>query len=531
MTQGPLDLPEESVGFWATATRTPHKIAVHDAAGRPTTYGELLQRVNRLSNLFTSLGIAPGDRVAFLLANQIEIHDVTLACAQSGILFVPLNHHLGSDELAYILADSGACAVIADERFASIAVAATTNRTPAHLLAVGEIPGFQNLAAKVEEQSGLLPARRRAGAPLFYTSGTTGRPKGVLRRSMLGDLRAGLEFSLRPEHVHGWTDETVYLAQGPLYHVGPLSNATTVLHLGGTVVHMDKWDAETCLALIERHRVTASNMVPTMFYRLLALPHDVQRRYDVSSLHPDHVVHGAAICPVHIKQAMIDWWGPVFWETYGATEAAFTNVTSANWLLRPGTVGRARTGVELLILDDDGNQCAPGVVGTIYGKDTMRPHFGVEYFNAPDKTDSSRRGEYFTVGDMGYLDDDGWLFMSDRRIDLIISGGVNIYPAEIETVLVEHPSIVDAVVFGTPNDEWGQEVTAVIEPLPFIAPTELIDDVRQFLSTRLPKFKQPRNIVVEGSMPRFSFGKIDRRRLRDRYQDFAPSVDPESKWP
>jgi long-chain acyl-CoA synthetase len=171
----------------------------------------------------------------------------------------------------------------------------------------------------------------------------------------------------------------------------------------------------------------------------------------------------------------------------------------------------------LLILDDDGHQCAPGVVGTIYGKDTMRPHFGVEYFNAPDKTESSRRGEYFTVGDMGYLDDDGWLFMSDRRIDLIIAGGVNIYPAEIETVLVEHSSIVDAVVFGTPNDEWGQEITAVIEPISSIAPSELIDDVREFLSTRLPKFKQPRNIIVEHSMPRFSFGKIDRRRLRDRY--------------
>lgn len=511
--------PDERVGFWATALAQPGKVAVHDAAGAATTFEELYERVNRLSNALTKEGLQPGDRLAFLLGNQLEIHDVTLACAQSGILFVPLNHHLGADDLAYVLSDSGTSLLIADARHALLARAAAdaAQLGERHRFSIGEIVGFRDLETIVKAASAELPASRCAGAPLFYTSGTTGRPKGVLRRSMLGELAAGLEFSLRPEHVHGWTDATVYLAQGPLHHIGPLSNATTVLHLGGTVVHMDKWDAETCLALIERHRVTASNMVPTMFYRLLALPESTRLRYDVGSLQPDQVVHGAAICPVDIKRAMIDWWGPVFWETYGSTEAAFTNVTSRDWLAHPGTVGRARAGVDLQILDDDGAECPAGSIGTIYGRDRNRAHFGIEYYNAPDKTAASRRGEWFTVGDLGYLDDDGWLYMSDRRLDLIISGGVNIYPAEIEAVLVRHPVILDVVVFGTPNAEWGQEITAVVELRDGTDREAAIDDIHAFAAAHLPRIKQPRRVFVEESMPRFSFGKIDRRRLRDRY--------------
>jgi long-chain acyl-CoA synthetase len=254
-----------------------------------------------------------------------------------------------------------------------------------------------------------------------------------------------------------------------------------------------------------------------MFYRLLALPDEIRRRYDVSSLHHDQVVHGAAICPVDIKKAMLDWWGPVFWETYGSTEAAFTNVTSRDWLAHPGTVGRARAGVDLKILDDDGAECPPGTIGTIYGRDRNRAHFGIEYYNAPEKTEASRRGEWFTVGDLGHLDDDGWLYMSDRRLDLIISGGVNIYPAEIEAVLIRHPLVVDVVVFGTPNPEWGQEITAVVELRDGEDSATAVERITEFAVSQLPRLKQPRRIFVEASMPRFSFGKIDRRRLRDRY--------------
>jgi long-chain acyl-CoA synthetase len=342
---------------------------------------------------------------------------------------------------------------------------------------------------------------------------------------MLGPLDRGLEFSLRPEHVHGWTSETVYLAQGPLYHIGPLSNATTVLHLGGTVVHMDKWDAETCLALIERHRVTASNMVPTMFHRLLALPDDTRMRYDLSSLAPDQVVHGAAMCPVHVKQAMIEWWGEVFWETYGSTEAAYTNVTSADWLSRPGTVGRPIRGVELAILDESGQPCPPGVIGTIHAHDTSGRHFGIEYFNAPDKTAASRKGVYFTVGDMGYLDDEGWLFLSDRRVDLIISGGVNIYPAAVEAALLEHPALIDAVVFGVPSEEWGQEVAAVVATGQSSTGSELRREVEAFIQARLASFERPRHVFFRTSLPRYSFGKLDRRQLREEYVALALSSD------
>jgi long-chain acyl-CoA synthetase len=512
-------VPEENVGFWAAAVANPSKVAVHGADGSTTSFGELYERVNRLSNALVAQGLRAGDRMAFLLGNQPEIHDVTLACAQSGILFVPLNHHLSADDLAYVLTDSGASMLVADARFAPLARDAADGASllRERRMAVGEITGFRGLDTIASSASTELPAERSAGAPLFYTSGTTGRPKGVLRRSLLGELAAGLEFSLRPEHVHGWTDETIYLAQGPLHHIGPLSNATTVLHLGGTVVHMDKWDAETCLALIERHRVTASNMVPTMFYRLLALPEETRRRYDVSSLHTDQVVHGAAICPVDIKKAMIDWWGPVFWETYGSTEAAFTNVTSRDWLTHPGTVGRARSGADLKILDDNGAECPAGTIGTIYGRDRNRAHFGIEYYNAPEKTEASRRGEWFTVGDLGHLDEGGWLYMSDRRLDLIISGGVNIYPAEIEAVLVRHALIVDVVVFGTPDPEWGQEITAVVELREGATGGTAIEDITEFAAAQLPRIKRPRRIFVETSMPRFSFGKIDRRALRDRY--------------
>jgi long-chain acyl-CoA synthetase len=447
----------ESVGFWHAAAAHPDKVAVYDARGAATTYGALLRNVNRLAHLLVSKGVEPGDRVAYVLANQPEVHEVVLACAQIGVLYVPLNNHLNADGLAYILGDSGARAVVADQRFAAaVQEAATCAGIPMEgRLAVGNIEGFATLADLLDGRPSSLPSPRSSGAPLFYTSGTTGHPKGVLRRGMLGPLDRGLEFSLRPEHVHGWTAETVYLAQGPLYHIGPLSNTTTVLHLGGTVVHMDKWDAETCLRLIEEHRVTASNMVPTMFYRLLALPDQVRSRYDLSSLAQDQVVHGAAICPVHVKAAMIEWWGEVFWETYGSTEGAYTNVTSADWLKKPGTVGRPIRGVELAVLDDDGEPCPPGVVGTIYAHDTSGRHFGIEYFNAPDKTAESRRGDYFTVGDMGYLDEEGWLYLSDRRLDLI--------------------------------------------------------------NARLPSFERPRSLHFRTSLPRYSFGKLDRRRLREEY--------------
>jgi long-chain acyl-CoA synthetase len=339
---------------------------------------------------------------------------------------------------------------------------------------------------------------------------------------MVSDIASMVQFAIAPAGMCGWTDNDMYLSQCPLYFSGPISNCSQMLHLGATAILMDNWTPEGCLALIEKHKVTASMMVPTMFHRLLALPDEVKARYDVSSLRHNAILQSAGMCPVDVKRAMIEWWGPVFYESYGGTEGRYTCISSDEWLEHPGSVGRPYDGITLKVLDDDGNECPPGQIGTVYGKLAGADGLGTVYFNAPEKTTASRKGEFFTLGDMGYLDEDGWLYLADRRFDLIVSGGANIYPAEIEPVLLHHPKVVDAAVIGIPNAEWGQEVKAIVQPVSMDeAGPELEADIIAFAQRKLAKYKCPRSVDFREELPRLPSGKLYKRFLRDEYEQRA----------
>jgi long-chain acyl-CoA synthetase len=360
-----------------------------------------------------------------------------------------------------------------------------------------------------------LPEHRSLGGIMNYTSGTTGRPKGV-RRALAStapeesDLGAALVTGYR---VDPDATDDVHLLACPWYHTAPLVMSMPSLHLGHTVVIMERFDPARCLDLIGRHRVTLTHLVPTQFVRLLALPEEVRQQADVSSLR--HVIHGAAPCSPDVKRRMIDWWGPVLDEYYASTEGVGgTIIFSDEWLAKPGSVGKPRASSQIVILDDGGAVLPPGQVGTIYSI----PRTEFEYFKDREKTERSRQGEYRTVGDVGYLDADGYLYLSDRKSDMIISGGVNIYPAEVEMALFGHPKVLDAAVFGIPNDEWGEEVKAVVAPVPGVDPGDaLAADLLAFLETRIARYKLPRSIDFMAELPRDPNGKLYKRKLREPY--------------
>jgi long-chain acyl-CoA synthetase len=505
------------LGFWSIAATQPDRLALIDPEERPVRAGELLAAANQLVYGLRELGLRPGDAVAIVLPNSVEVFELYLAALQAGFYLVPINWHLVGPEIAYILADSEAKAFVAHERFAAECARAATEAglPPDRCFAVGTIEGFTPYAALKEGRPTTAPPDRTTGAVMNYTSGTTGRPKGV-RRPLPGvapeqvALSFGgilMLFGLQP------FDDNVHLCGSPLYHTAVLVFAGASVHMGHTVVVMDKWSPEETLRLIERYRVTHTHMVPTQFHRLLALPDDVKHRYDLSSLR--HVIHAAAPCPVDIKRRMIEWWGPVIDEYYAASEGGGTIVFSDEWLKKPGTVGRPWPNSEVVILDDDGNPLPPGQVGTVY---MHMATADFEYYKDKEKTEKNRRGKYFTVGDVGYFDEDGYLFLCDRKADMIISGGANIYPAEIEGVLLTHPKVADAAVFGIPNEDWGEEIKAVIEPAPGVEPGDaLAAEILDFLKGRLANFKLPRSIDFIDEMPRDPNGKLYKRKLRDPY--------------
>ena len=455
----------DTAGFWSVAEQWPDKIAIIDHDGTAHTFGQVRDRVNQISNLFTSAGLRSGDHVAYMLSNGVEVFAVSLALLQIGVYYTPMNYHLTPDEIAYVLRDSGAQLFIGDATFAerSESAADRAELSSSGRFSLGAVPTFVDIRRAARSQSVAAPPERTPGATLIYTSGTTGSPKGILRAwpRTFEDAAAAAE---KGAQKYGWTSDVTYLVQGPLYHSGVLSHPTNILHIGGTVVIMaDRWRPEDALALIEQHRIFATHMVPTMFHRLLALPAEVRRRFDLSSLGRNASVQSAAVCPVETKRAMLDWWGPVFQEVYGGTEGSMTKITSEEWVQHPGSVGRAGPGVTLRVLDENNEEVAAGDVGVIYGRLAGSDGFGAEYFNAPEKTASSRVGGFQTLGDMGFVDEDGWLYIVDRRVDLIVSGGVNIYPAEIEAALIQHPDVVDVAVIGVPDSEWGHVVAAVVE--------------------------------------------------------------------
>ena len=505
------------IGLWNIARERPDNTAVIGPDGRTRSYGELAATVNRYSHGLRALGLEPGDCLVMMLPNGSEVPEVYFAATQIGLYVVAVNWHLVAAEVAYILEDSGAKAFVAHERFASVAAeAAVHSGLPGVArFAVGEIPGFRPLAELGAGQPEEPPENRTMGTPMLYTSGTTGRPKGV-RRPLPGiDPHevppAGPSFfaifGLAPFDGH------VHLCGSPLYHTAVLNFVNISIQLGHPAVLMDRWDPEEMLRLIERHRVTHTHMVPTQFHRLLALPATTRGRYDVSSLRA--VIHGAAPCPIETKRRMLEWWGPVVTEYYAATEGGGTVIDAREWLRKPGSVGLPWPGSVVAVLDAEGNELPPGEPGLVYmrmGASTF------EYHRDAAKTRAARVGDLFTLGDIGYLDEDGYLFLCDRKSDLIISGGVNIYPAEIEGELSCHPKVADVAVFGVPNLDWGEEIKAIVQPIDGVAgDAELTDELLAFARARLAKFKLPRSIEYRDELPRDPNGKLYKRKLREPY--------------
>jgi long-chain acyl-CoA synthetase len=507
----------DTVGFWKLAEEDPGRLAVVDPSGRAVTYGELYAESNRLVHGLRALGLTTGDGVAAVLPNGIEMVALYFAATQAGWYLTPINHHLVGPEIAYIVQDCEAGAFIGHERFGEACerAAADIDLPAARCFTVGQVAGFRSFSDLVDGQPDTRPDDRSAGAAMHYTSGTTGQPKGVRRRLSGADPDAsagagGFLMRLFGTDAH---DGNVHLCGSPLYHTAVLAFASTSLHLGHPVVLMDRWTPEAMLELIEAHHVTNSHMVPTQFHRLLALPEEVRTRHDLSSLRS--MVHAAAPCPVEIKQRMLDWWGPVIYEYYAATEGGGTVVTPEQWLSKPGTVGLPWPSAEIRIVDDAGEALPADAVGAVYLK---LGQGDFEYFKDQDKTQANRLAGYFTVGDVGYLDDDGFLFLCDRKSDMIISGGVNIYPAEIEGALLTHPDVADAAVFGIPHAAWGEEIKAVVEPAPGVEGDDaLTAELLDHCSERLARFKLPRSIDYTSEMPRDPNGKLYKRKLRDPY--------------
>ncbi|HEY7432948.1 MAG TPA: acyl-CoA synthetase [Streptosporangiaceae bacterium] len=506
----------ESGGFWRRAQASPGWIAAIEPDGTEHTAGDLLARVNQLSHGLRAMGLRPGDGVTVLAPNGLAPLEVYLAALQSGCYYTPINWHFTAPEIAYIVRDSEARAFFVHERFAAVGARAADEAglPAAGRIGYGDVPGFRPVADLRDGQPASPPPDRTAGSTMHYTSGTTGRPKGVRRQLSGLDPDEAAEGGTRLPQLFGITagPPNVHLVTSPQYHTAVTLFGGAAAQLGHTLVFMDGWDSRRALELVQRYRVTNTHMVPTQFKRLLTLPEEQRRRYDLSSMR--WLLHAAAPCPVGIKQAMLDWWGPCIYEYYAATEGGGTLATPQDWLAHPGTVGRAWPVTELLIAGNGGLPCPPGVPGIVYMRSVDLPDF--VYKGDRAKTEAARLNGYFTVGDIGYLDEDGFLFLCDRKSDIIISGGANIYPAEVEAEIIMHPQVGDVAVFGVPDEEWGEAVRAVVQPMDGVTPgPELAGRILAFLDGRLARMKWPKVIEFTAEMPRDPSGKLLRRKLRD----------------
>ncbi|HEX5614630.1 MAG TPA: AMP-binding protein [Acidimicrobiia bacterium] len=489
------------------------------ASGEAVTYRELDDRSNRVAQLFFDAGLRFGDHVALLMENRPEYFEVCWAAQRSGLFYTCINWHFTADEAAYIVDDCDARVLIMSEAFRDLAeqLVARCERVEVFLL-IGDtaLAGWESYEAERDRFPAEPLAEELEGTRMLYSSGTTGRPKGVrypLERAPMGSRAHEMGMLTT---MWGVDADTVYLSPAPLYHSAPLFYSMSVMRLGGTVIVMEQFDPHDALALIERYRVTHSQWVPTMFVRMLKLPEEVRTRYDLSSHRC--AIHAAAPCPVETKRKMIAWWGPILEEYYSATEGmGATYIDSAQWLAHPGSVGRTLLG-PIHVLDDDGVELPAGEVGTVWFE-PLPGRGGFEYHKDPDKTAGAHDEHgWATVGDMGYLDDDGYLFLTDRRTFMIVSGGVNIYPQEAENVLVDHPKVFDVAVFGIPDDEMGERVHAVVQPVDWSeAGPALEAELLAYCRERLAKYKCPLAIDFDPELPREPTGKLYKRLLRDRY--------------
>jgi acyl-CoA synthetase (AMP-forming)/AMP-acid ligase II len=501
----------------AVARRTPDKPAyVMEPSGRVVTYRQLDERSNQSAQLFRALGLERGASIAVFMVNDARYFEPCWGAQRAGLSYTPISTHLKASEIAYILADCGAEVLVVSHELRDVAaeLAERTPRLRARFMVGGTMAGFESFEAALERHPARPIDDESEGAEMLYSSGTTGQPKGVKNPfpprpigtppPLVRGLLAGM-FGVGPD--------TIYLSPAPNYHAAPLRFLMAMQRLGATSVILEHFEPRLALAAIEKHRVTLSQWVPTMFVRMLKMPPAERTRFDLSSMKV--ALHAAAPCPVAVKEQMIDWWGPILIEYYGATEGnGSTQIDSHQWLQHKGSVGRPLN-CEVHVLDDDGNELPAHAVGTVY----FAGGAAFEYHNDPEKTASTRsRQGWSTVGDMGYLDDEGYLYLTDRKAHMIISGGVNIYPQEAENVLITHPMVADAAVFGVPNEEFGEEVKAVVQLVdPSAAGPAVERELIEFCRRHLAALKCPRSIDFDAALPRTEAGKLLKRQIRERY--------------
>jgi long-chain acyl-CoA synthetase len=495
-----------ATSYWAT--RKPDAVAVRDRFGN-RTFREVNAAANRIVGLLRANGVGAGAHIAFLSSNRAEVMEIMAATLRGGYRLVPVNWHLTTGEVAYILKDSQAKAFFVEARFPAALAASRGSTDLALRVSIGgeaEEHVALDLALRAHDPSDI--SNPVLGSTMFYTSGTTGRPKGVFRPNLSLLAKEALT-KYDPQN-------DVQLCAGPTYHGAPLTLETrTAMTVGVPVVYMDKWDSLEALSKIQDYRITHMHMVPIMFQRLLAVPETVRASFDLTSL--KNVLHGAAPCPPEIKRAMIDWLGPIIHEYYAGTEGgAGFGMSSEEWLKKPGSVGKRPMSPGVKILDETGSECAAGTAGTIFFE---RPQAnGFSYFNDPVKTESSHVGAYFTLGDIGYFDEDDYLFLTGRTAECIISGGVNIYPQEIDNALVGHPAVEDCATVGVPNDQWGEEVKAVVVLRSGWTPSDaLATEIIAVARACLAGYKTPRSVDFVGELPRNAAGKIERHKVRAPY--------------
>jgi fatty-acyl-CoA synthase len=500
------------------ARLTPDKPAIIAAeSGEAVTYRELDQRSLRLAQLLGDRGLQRGDHIAILMENNLRYMEVVWAAFRSGLYITAVNRYLPPDDAAYIVGDCRAKAIVSsyDRRETAAGLAPLIPDCPIRLMVDGTIPGWEAYEAAIAAHPAAPLEPEWMGDVMLYSSGTTGRPKGILRPLLERTVGEGFEVR-QGMNRYNFSADSVYLSPAPLYHAAPLGYVTMVLGHGGTVAMMQRFDAEAALRYIERYRITHSQWVPTMFVRMMKLRPEARAAYDLSSHR--YAIHAAAPCPVDVKRQMIEWWGPILYEYYAGTEGTgATTIDSNDWLKHPGSVGRAALGV-LHICADEGNELPTGEAGLVYFE---REAMTFAYHNDPAKTRAAQHpahDNWMSLGDVGYVDDEGYLYLTDRKAFMIISGGVNIYPQAIEDALILHPMVGDVAVFGVPDEEMGEAVKAVIEPAPGVPPSDdLAAELLAFARERLAHYMAPRSIDFIAEMPRLPTGKLYKRTLRDAY--------------
>ncbi len=504
------------------AKSTPDKAAyIMVGSGEQVTYRQLDEASNRGAQLFRSLGLVPGDGIAIFMENHARFFEICWAAQRSGLIYTAISSRLTAAETEYIVSDSGAKVLVTSHAKRDVAaeLAKPLSGLTARYMVGGEAQDFGSWEDAVAAHPATPVADEVEGTDMLYSSGTTGRPKGV--KLALSGKPAGTPpaLLLLLQGLYKASEQSVYLSPAPLYHAAPLRFTMNMLRLGSTCVIMESFDAQRSLELIERHRVTHSQWVPSMFVRMLKLPERERAPFDVSSLQV--AIHAAAPCPIAVKEQMIDWWGPVLHEYYAGTEGnGFTAIDSEEWLAHKGSVGRPLVGT-VHILDEDGKELPVGAEGGIYFEGGGQ----FTYHNDPEKTRASHneRG-WSTLGDVGRVDEEGYLYLTDRKAHMIISGGVNIYPQETEDVLVTHPKVADVAVIGVPNEDFGEEVKAVVQPVDMAdAGPDLERELIEYAQAKLSKLKVPRSIDFEAELPRHATGKLYKRLLKDRYWGGRPS--------